>query len=104
MISVSAYSQLLETLYAAALDETQWKKFLEQLCASTGSVVALALDNSSTRGIQRLATNVTEVRPDIDAAYQASYRYTDPVRVLACAPTGEAQCARFTVDETACCD
>jgi DNA-binding CsgD family transcriptional regulator/PAS domain-containing protein len=80
MIDAYAYSELLDTLYAATLDETRWQQFLERLCAMTGSMVALVVNNNSTRGIQLLAANM-DVPEDIDAGYQASYRYTDPIRM-----------------------
>jgi DNA-binding CsgD family transcriptional regulator/PAS domain-containing protein len=79
MIPADVFSGLLESLYAATLDEAQWQIFLQRLCTLTGSVVALVVDNNSTRGIQVLAANA-KVPEDIDAGYQASYRYTDPIR------------------------
>jgi len=79
MISTSAYSELLAILYAAALDETQWQRFLERLCEITGSIAARFVRNDSTSGV-RLLTMGPPMMEQVDEAYHSSYRYTDPLR------------------------
>jgi DNA-binding CsgD family transcriptional regulator/PAS domain-containing protein len=76
-----AYSELLEILYAAPLEDSQWERFLDRLCKVTGSLVALFVRNDSAQGIRRLsAGGMGPTDGRTYDTYQSSYRYTDPIR------------------------
>jgi DNA-binding CsgD family transcriptional regulator/PAS domain-containing protein len=82
MDNSGTYSELLEILYAAPLEDSQWERFLDRLCKVTGSIVALFVRNDSAQGIRRLALGAVNGPKDDRTyeIYQKSYRYTDPVR------------------------
>jgi DNA-binding CsgD family transcriptional regulator/PAS domain-containing protein len=77
----SIQSELLEILYAAPLDAAKWQEFLDRLCAVTGSITALYINNNSEQGVRRLAAGGLQATEEIDQTYEASYRYTDPIRL-----------------------
>jgi DNA-binding CsgD family transcriptional regulator/PAS domain-containing protein len=69
------YSGLLETLYAATLDESQWRSFLAELCETTSSINAFLIRSDSAKGRQVLASGGEEPPSDFDRGYIT----TDPV-------------------------
>lgn len=80
MLSIEPYSDLLQTLYAATLDESQWPVFLGQLCQVTDSRVALFLRNDSTLGNRTLASGGLPIPEKVDRLYKEQHSYTDPYR------------------------
>ena len=80
MLSIEPYSDLLQTLYAATLDESQWPVFLGQLCEVTDSRVALFLRNDSTLGNRTLAAGGLPVPEKVERLYKEQHSYTDPYR------------------------
>lgn len=80
MISTTAYSELLATLYAAPLDEPQWQIFLTQLCEITGSSIGFFLRNDSTLGNRTLASGGMPVPAQVELGFRAASNYSDPFR------------------------
>jgi DNA-binding CsgD family transcriptional regulator len=80
MIPIEPYSELLQTLYAATLDESQWPIFLGQLCQTTDSRVALFLRNDSTLGNRTIASGGIPVPEKVERQYKKEHSYTDPYR------------------------
>ena len=80
MISTAAYSELLATLYAAPLDESQWQIFLTQLCEITGSRIGFFLRNDSTLGNRTLASGGMPVPAQVEQGFRAAHSYSDPFR------------------------
>ena len=80
MISTAAYSELLRTLYAAPLDESQWQIFLTQLCDITGSRIGFFLRNDSSLGNRTLAAGGMPVPANLGQGFRAAHSYSDPFR------------------------
>jgi DNA-binding CsgD family transcriptional regulator len=80
MISTAAYSELLRTLYAAPLDESQWQIFLTQLCDITGSRIGFFLRNDSALGNRTLAAGGMPVPANLGMGFRAAHTYSDPFR------------------------
>ena len=80
MIPIEPYSELLQTLYAATLDESQWPIFLGQLCQLTDSRVALFLRNDSTLGNRTIASGGIPIPEKVERQYKKEHSYTDPYR------------------------
>ena len=80
MLTTQAYSELLATLYAAAVDEAQWQRFLVQLCEAVRSPAAFLMTNDSALGIRGIASAGPATSISLDEAYKASYIYRDPYR------------------------
>ena len=74
-ISTKVFSGLLETLYAASLDESQWQVFLSSLCDVTHSRIAFLVRNDQTMGRRFLASGGS-APPHGEEGYTTS----DPVR------------------------
>ena len=75
-----AYSELLEALYAAPLDESQWQVFLTRLCDMTYAKVGFLICSHSALGTLTLASGGWPTPPEVARTYQEGYRYSDPVR------------------------
>jgi hypothetical protein len=65
MDASGTYSELLEILYAAPLEDSQWERFLDRLCKVTGSIVALFVRNDSAQGIRRLALGAVKAPMEV---------------------------------------
>jgi len=79
-VSTRSYSKLLETLYAAPLDESQWQVFLSGLCDMTYAKVGFLICSHSALGTLTLASGGWPIPPEVDRTYQEGHRYSDPVR------------------------
>jgi DNA-binding CsgD family transcriptional regulator/PAS domain-containing protein len=80
MLETQLFSQLLQALYAATLDDAQWPVFLTHLCDRTDSRVALFLRNDSTLGNRTLAAGGIPIPEKVERRYKEQYSYTDPYR------------------------
>ena len=74
-LPLKVYSDLLETLYAATMDESQWRVFLSQLCEATGSVIAFLVRNDVSMGSRMLASGGSDAPEGVE-----EYDDTNPVR------------------------
>jgi len=92
MVSLEAFSELLEVLYSAPLQQEKWPHFLELLSKHTGSEESVLLCANS-----RLALSISAQggsRFD-QAAYNQSYAATDPFL----APIVHFPCTKVVHDE-----
>jgi DNA-binding CsgD family transcriptional regulator len=80
MVSVEAFSELLQILYAAPLDAVQWERFLTLLTQYTGGRFGVFICADSGRGL-----SVHAYGGEIDAAtielYNQRFAGTDPFRL-----------------------
>jgi DNA-binding CsgD family transcriptional regulator/PAS domain-containing protein len=78
MISVEAFSELLQVLYAAPLHPEQWKRFLDLLCEHTGSRgnFLICADSQDTLSIR--SQGGVPHDPELIATYAAQYPGRDP--------------------------
>ena len=81
MISVEAFSELLEVLYSAPLDQEQWERFLALLSTHTKSNLAVFLCADSRLGVSCRAQGGTRPGDRVDIlAYNERYVGSDPFR------------------------
>jgi len=80
MISLQAYSELLETLHSAPLDHANWQRFLAQICASTESIYGIFTSNDSALGKRILAHSGMPSFAEAHRTYNESFRDKDPFR------------------------
>ena len=81
IVSTKIYSELLGTLYAAPVDQSQWQIFLSRLCDVTHAKVGFLICSHSALGTLTLASGGWPIPPEVDRTYQEGYRYSDIVRV-----------------------
>ena len=74
-LPVKAYSDLLEGLYAATLDEAQWQTFLSDLCEATRSLIAFLVRNDNGMGSRMLASGGSTAPEGVE-----DYDDSNPVR------------------------
>jgi DNA-binding CsgD family transcriptional regulator len=80
MISIQAYSELLETLHSAPLDHEHWQRFLARICELTGSVYGIFASNDSAMGQRILAHSGMPMFAEAHRTYNESFRHKDPFR------------------------
>jgi DNA-binding CsgD family transcriptional regulator len=80
MISVTSYSELLETLYSAPLDGTQWERFLTRVCAFTNSKIGAFFCADSGRGLTLKAMGGESHNVKTVVEYNERHAATDPFR------------------------
>jgi DNA-binding CsgD family transcriptional regulator len=78
MISIEAFSELLEVLYSAPLQQERWVQFLALLSQHTGSEASVLLCANSRQALS-VSAQAGSVRFD-DQAYSERYAGTDPFR------------------------
>jgi DNA-binding CsgD family transcriptional regulator len=81
MISLEAYSELLEVLYTAPLDQEQWQRFLTLVCKHTESKNGLFFCADSRRGLTVRAMGGSQQDVDVATEYNERYGNSDPFRV-----------------------
>ena len=80
MVSLEAFSELLEVLYSAPLDQEQWQRFLVLLSKHTESAVAVFLCADNQLGLSVRATgSAASFEHDI-STYNQRYAANDPLR------------------------
>lgn len=81
MVSIEAFSELLEVLYSAPLDQEQWECFLALLSQRTQSNLAVFLCADSRLGLSCRAQRGSRPGDRVDAlAYNERYASSDPFR------------------------
>lgn len=81
MISLEAFSDLLEALHAAPLHDNQWQRFLSLLCLHTQSQLAVFLCADNRLGVSCRAQGGRTPQDQVDVlAYNQRYARTDPFR------------------------
>jgi DNA-binding CsgD family transcriptional regulator len=81
MVSLEAFSELLEVLYSAPFQDEQWERFLVLLSQHTQSAVSVFLCADSRLGVSCRAQGGSDPRDHVDAlAYNERYVGSDPFR------------------------
>jgi DNA-binding CsgD family transcriptional regulator len=81
MVSLEAFSELLEVLYSAPLHEEQWQRFLVLLSKHTQSTLGVFLCADSRLGVSCRAQGGSTLDDQVDAlAYNERYARSDPFR------------------------
>jgi DNA-binding CsgD family transcriptional regulator len=81
MVSLEAFSELLEVLYSAPLHQEQWQRFLVLLSQCTQSKLAVFLCADSRLGVSCRAQGGSTPDDQVDAfAYNERYVQSDPFR------------------------
>jgi len=97
MISLPAFSELLEVLYAIPLHPQQWSHLLDLLCLHTGSRNAFLIcaNNHHTLAVQAMGGAPLDM--SMIENYDAHYAPTDPLRLpfLRSGRTGVIDCAEL---------
>lgn len=84
MVSLEAFSQLLEVLYSAPLCDEEWQRFLNLLCHHTQSKFSIFLRADSRLGLSVRAQGSISISESLDVfAYNERYAATDPFRAPA---------------------
>jgi DNA-binding CsgD family transcriptional regulator/PAS domain-containing protein len=80
MISVEAFSELLQTLYSAPLHKEQWQRFLTRVCDYTGFTSGYFFSASTRTGFGVVAEGGTIQSRLLLGAYNEAYVRQDPFR------------------------
>lgn len=81
MVSLEAFSELLEVLYSAPLDQEHWQRFLVLLSRHTESVLSVFLCADSRLGVSCRAQGGSTPESRVDVlAYNERYVGSDPFR------------------------
>lgn len=81
MVSLESFSELLEVLYSAPLDDEQWQRFLVLLSQHTQSVLSVFLCADSRSGVSCRAQGGSTPEKRVDVlAYNKQYVGSDPFR------------------------
>lgn len=79
MVSVEAFSELLQVLYSAPLQQEQWQRFLTLVCGYTGSSLGVFISADTCSGLAILAENGGQKGQTV-SAYNREYAQSDPFR------------------------
>ena len=79
-ISLSAYSELLESLHAAPLDGSSWELFLRRLCVHTDCVHGFFIAGDTQFGLKVLAFGGKAEYQTLQRIYNERYGRVDPWR------------------------
>jgi len=80
MVSVEAFSELLQVLYSAPLQQEQWQRFLTLVCEYTGSSLGVFLSADTRTGLGILAANAGWGSQATLSMYNQEYAQKDPFR------------------------
>jgi DNA-binding CsgD family transcriptional regulator len=80
MISLEAFSELLQVLYSAPLNQEQWQRFLTLVSNQTNSHNGFFLSADTASGLAALAHGHEEQDADIVSAYNEKHARQDPIR------------------------
>jgi DNA-binding CsgD family transcriptional regulator/PAS domain-containing protein len=80
MVSVEAYSELLQVLYSAPLQQELWQRFLTRVCESTNSSLGVFIAADTGTGLAVLASGGTRDNSATISSYNSQYAQSDPFR------------------------
>ena len=80
MVSLDAFSELLQILYSAPLQGEQWQRFLTRVCEYTGSSLGVFIAADTGSGLAILAAGGTRDNSVTVSAYNRQYAQRDPFR------------------------
>ena len=99
MVSLEAFSELLEVLYSAPLQQEQWEHFLALLGKHTGSEASILLCANSRHALS-VSAQAGKVHFD-EMVYSEQYAASDPIRgaIIKAAPRGVVSDEELFPDE-----
>jgi DNA-binding CsgD family transcriptional regulator len=80
MVSVAVFSELLQVLYSAPLQQEQWHQFLKHVCEYTGSSLGVFIAGDTGTGLAVLAHGGTRDNSATVSLYNQRYAQSDPFR------------------------
>lgn len=80
MVTVEAFSELLQVLYSAPLQHEQWQRFLALVSQHTQFTTGFFISADTRSGLAVLAQGGTEQDPALLQAYNRDYSKKDPFR------------------------
>jgi DNA-binding CsgD family transcriptional regulator len=80
MVSLEAFSELLQALYSAPLEQERWQRFLTLVSEYTTSRSGFFLSADTRSGLAVLAEGGEPQDPAVVAAYNEKYARSDPFR------------------------
>jgi DNA-binding CsgD family transcriptional regulator len=80
MVSVEAFSDFLQVLYSAPLQEDQWQRFLTRICEYTGSNLGVFISADTGSGLAVLSANAGKADLAAVSNYNRRYAKSDPFR------------------------
>ena len=80
MVSIEAFSELLQTLYSAPLHNEQWQRFLTSICDYTGFTSGYFFSATIRTGVAVMAEGGTIQSRMLLQAYNEGYAREDPFR------------------------
>lgn len=80
MVSLEAFSDLLQVLYSAPLQQDQWQRFLTRVCEHTGSNLGVFIAADTASGLAVLASGGTRDHSATVSVYNRQYAQSDPFR------------------------
>lgn len=93
MVSLEAFSDLLQVLYSAPLRHELWQHFLTRLCEYTNSSLGVFIAADTGTGLAVLAQGGTRDNSATVSLYNQRYAQSDPFRpaVVRCCRTGRPE-------------
>lgn len=80
MVPIEAFSELLQVLYSAPLQQEQWQRFLKRVCGYTGSHVGVFISADTHFGLAILAAGGRREDLANVSVYNQQYARSDPFR------------------------
>jgi DNA-binding CsgD family transcriptional regulator len=80
MVSLGAFSGLLQVLYSAPLEQEQWQRFLARVCECTQSSLGVFIAADTGSGLAVLASGGTRDHSATVSSYNRQYAQSDPFR------------------------
>lgn len=80
MVSIEAFSQLLQVLYSAPLQQEQWQRFLTRVCEHTGSNLGVFISADTRTGLSVLASGGRHGETATVLDYNRQFAQKDPFR------------------------
>ncbi len=96
MVSLEAFSELLQVLYSAPLQQEQWQRFLALVSEHTRSRNSYFLSADTSRGLAALAQGGKLNDPTVVCEYNKNFSRNDPFRT---AVIRQARIGVFTEEE-----
>jgi DNA-binding CsgD family transcriptional regulator/PAS domain-containing protein len=80
MLSIEAFSNLLQVLYSAPLQQEQWQRFLTSVCEYTGSNLGVFISADTRTGLSVLASGGQHGESATILDYNRQFAQKDPFR------------------------
>jgi DNA-binding CsgD family transcriptional regulator/PAS domain-containing protein len=79
-VNIQTFSELLQVLYSAPLQQELWQRFLTRVCEYTNSSLGVFIAADTSTGLAVLAQGGTRDNTETVSAYNQQYAHSDPFR------------------------